>query len=186
MGGNYWEGRTVRLRAIEPGDAERHILWNLDSEAARRFDQLDLPASRESVRRWAQQTSLKGGDDGFHFEIETLEAVPVGMIVTDSCNQRNGTFEIGVAISAEQQRRGYASEAIRIVLRYYFEELRYQKVTAWVYSFNEPSILLFERLGFRREGQLRRMLYTRGGHSDLLIFGLTGEEFAAHAQDAAR
>ncbi len=33
-------------------------------------------------------------------------------------------------VRREHQRKGYASEAIRLVLRYFFEELRYQKVNA--------------------------------------------------------
>jgi RimJ/RimL family protein N-acetyltransferase len=39
-------------------------------------------------------------------------------------------------------------------------------------------IRLHERLGFRREGCLRRMIYTDGQYFDDLIFGLTAEEFA--------
>jgi len=64
------------------------------------------------------------------------------------------------------------------VLRYYFEELRYQKVTVSVYSFNEESIALHKRLGFKQEGCLRRMIYTRGQYFDRLLFGLTADEFA--------
>lgn len=48
-------------------------------------------------------------------------------------------------------RRGYASDAICIVLRYYFEELRYQKCTVSVYDFNESSLRLHEWLGFQVE-----------------------------------
>jgi RimJ/RimL family protein N-acetyltransferase len=76
-------------------------------------------------------------------------------------------------------RKGYASEAILLVLRYYFLELGYQKVTATVYSFNTPSISLHERLGFQPEGRVRRTVYTQGQHFDELIFGMTREEFEA-------
>jgi UDP-N-acetylglucosamine:LPS N-acetylglucosamine transferase len=56
---------------------------------------------------------------------------------------------------------------------------RYQKVNADVYSFNKTSAHLQERLGFTLEGCVRRMVYTQGKHYDLLVFGLTAEEFAA-------
>jgi RimJ/RimL family protein N-acetyltransferase len=68
-----------------------------------------------------------------------------------------------------------------MVLRYFFEELRYQKVTIHVHSDNTPSARLHERLGFQLEGRLRRTVYTRGQHLDELVFGMTVEEFqSAH------
>jgi RimJ/RimL family protein N-acetyltransferase len=62
-------------------------------------------------------------------------------------------------------------------LKYYFEELRYQKVTVPVHGDNDPSIMLHEKLGFRREGTHRRMIYSRGRYIDVLWFGMTNEEF---------
>jgi RimJ/RimL family protein N-acetyltransferase len=111
--------------------------------------------------------------------IERLDGEFVGTINTHHCDRRNGTFQYGLAIRREHWNRGYASEAIRLVLAYYFRELRYQKVNAHVFSFNKASRSLHKKLGFRQEGRLRRMVYTQGKHYDDIIFGLTAEEFAA-------
>ena len=62
---------------------------------------------------------------------------------------------------------------------YYFDELRYQKVTVNVHSHNEASILLHQKLGFIKEGTHRRMGYTKGGYFDVIWFGMTVEEFRA-------
>ncbi|MEZ4860995.1 MAG: GNAT family protein [Caldilineaceae bacterium] len=80
-------------------------------------------------------------------------------------------------ISRPYWRRGYASDAIKIVARYYFRELGYQKLTALVYSFNERSLRMHEKLGFVFEGRLRRTVYTNGRHYDIIYFGMTREEF---------
>jgi hypothetical protein len=45
---NFWQGSKVRLRAIEPTDAEFFIRWNLDSERARHLDFVWPPVS-ESI-----------------------------------------------------------------------------------------------------------------------------------------
>ena len=63
-----------------------------------------------------------------------------------------------------------------LVLRYYFRELRYQKATVRVYSFNEASIRLHEKLGFQHEGRIRRTVYTNGALCDEIVLGLTVEE----------
>ncbi len=183
MTANVWQGQRIKLRAVEPSDADAHFAWNQDSQTSRQLDRIHFPQSRAATKRWAEQASdTSDAGDAFHFEIETLEGDLVGSIGAHDCDARNGTFAVGVAVRDERQRRGYASEAVRLVLRYYFEELRYQKVTVRVYAFNEASIGFFAHLGFQREGQLRRMIFTRGQFFDVLIFGMTNEEFTAHGQ----
>jgi RimJ/RimL family protein N-acetyltransferase len=80
-------------------------------------------------------------------------------------------------IASEQRRKGYAREAILLVLKYYFEELRYQKVTISVHSNNEASLKLHEALGFKHEGIHRRTVFTEGRFYDNHWFGMTVEEF---------
>jgi RimJ/RimL family protein N-acetyltransferase len=178
--GSVWQGAHVRLRAIEPSDWEAYFAWNHDDEQARGLDAIPFPQSREAVRRWAETEATKEtvGDD-FRFVIENEAGAIVGDITTHHCDRRAGTFAYGVSIRREHRGKGYASEAVALVLRHYFEELRYQKVTVGVYSLNEPSIRLHEKLGFKQEGRLRRMVFTRGQFVDELVFGLTVEEFAA-------
>lgn len=174
---NLWEGERVRLRAVEPGDWRDHFAWNADSDAARHADEIPFPQSSEAVKAWAAGNHTHG--DNHRFQIETLTGELAGTLNTHSCNPRHGTFRYGVAVLPAHQRKGYAAEAIRIVLRYYFSELRYQKVNAEVYSFNAASIRLHEGLGFQLEGRLRRMTFTGGVYHDTLVYGLTAEEFAA-------
>lgn len=77
--------------------------------------------------------------DVFRFVIESLDGQFAGTINTRSCDRRSDTFKYGLAIREAHQRKGYGSEAVRLVLRYFFAELRYQKCTAHVYRFTEPS-----------------------------------------------
>jgi len=175
---NYWQGRKIHLRAAEPGDAQTFYNWNLDSERARLLDFVWPPTSLASVQAWAEDQSKKKLEgDRFAWVIEDLLGNPVGTISTHHCSARNGTFSYGIDIAQEYRRKGYAVEAVRMVLKYYFEELRYQKVTVTVHSDNQASIRLHERLGFQREGRLRRMVYTHGKYLDELWYGMTAAEF---------
>ena len=179
MSGTFWQTDKVRLRAIEPSDADLFYQWNLDSNMARSLYWVPFPQSLESTRRWAQETSIRQPEeDRFFWVIENQRGEFVGSIGTHDTDRRNGNFKYGVAIRGQYQRMGYASDAIRIVLRYYFEELRYIKAVADVYSFNEPSICLHEKLGFTLEGRHRKMIFTNGQHHDVLVFGMLAEEFA--------
>ncbi len=177
---NYWQGTRIRLRAVEPADAKTFYEWNQDGERARNLDFVWPPQSLAGAQAWTQAESLKRmPNDQYRWVIETLDKVPVGSIDTHSCDPRSGTFSYGIDIVPEHQRKGYAGEAIRLVLRYYFEELRYQKVTVPVHSYNTASIHLHEKLGFKLEGTHRRMGFTRGSYFDVLWYGILVDEFQA-------
>jgi RimJ/RimL family protein N-acetyltransferase len=165
---------------MEPGDWEAYHAWNMDDEQARRLYFVPFPQSQEGVRRFAERTAAERPEgDNFRFVITNLAGEVIGDLTTHGCDPRHGTFGYGISVAAAHRRKGYAAEAIAIVLRYYFEELRYQKVSVQIYSFNEPSIRLHERLGFQQEGRQRRMIYTQGHYFDVLLFGLTSDEFVA-------
>jgi RimJ/RimL family protein N-acetyltransferase len=175
---NFWQGNLVRLRAIEPEDDEHFFRWNMDSERARHLDFVWPPTSRVSVREWTErQSRLKLEDNVFHWVIENRAGEPVGSISTHNCEPRCGTFSYGVDVAAEHRGNGYAGEAITLVLRYYFYELRYQKCTVCVHADNPSSIRLHEKLGYTLEGTWRRMFFTQGHYVDLHWFGITREEF---------
>lgn len=176
---NVFQGDLVRLRAVEPSDAKMHYEWDLDTDAARLSYMISFPQSREAVRSWAEREGRSHGeDDHFRFQIVSLETdALVGTINIHTTDQRNRTFRYGIAVMRQYYRMGFGSEAIRLVLRYFFHERNYQKCNVDVYAFNEPSIGLHERLGFVQEGRLRRMIYTEGTYHDVLVYGITREEF---------
>lgn len=175
---NIWEGKKVRLRAILPNDWEKFHENDQDSEGARFCDAIYFPRSADGTKAWTEQEASKGphGDNRM-LAIETLDGDLVGSINSHSCDRRNGTFKYGVAIFRAEWRKGYASEAVKILLRYFFYELRYEKVTAHIYAFNINSIRLQEQLGFKLEGKLRNMIFTNGIHYDEYVYGLLRSEF---------
>jgi RimJ/RimL family protein N-acetyltransferase len=175
-----WQGRRVRLRAIEPEDGAVYFAWNRDDDQARGLWHVTFPQSAEGVRQWTLEESRKRPTgDAYRLVIEDERGEIVGDLSTHDCDPRVGTFSYGITIRRERRREGYAAEAIMLLLGYFFRELRYQKVTVRIFSWNTPSIQFHERLGFTLEGRIRRTVFTRGEHFDELVYGMTSEEFEA-------
>ncbi len=179
-GPNFWQTARVRLRAFTTEDAEVSFLWSLDSQRARDLEHVWPPASREQVEHWVARKARQSFENGdFDMVIENAAGTPVGAISTHRCDPRTGTFSYALDIAREHRRRGYAHDAVGLLLRFYFQECRYQKVTVSVHADNVASVALHEKLGFVLEGRLRRMVYTGGRFQDEVWFGQTAEEFAA-------
>ncbi|MGF7059153.1 GNAT family N-acetyltransferase [Brassicibacter mesophilus] len=180
MTSNFWVGEKVSLRAVELKDIDEFFKAGLeaDTDLDRFCDEIHFPQSREKMRERKENAIKKEPrNDEFRWIIEDKKGNSIGNINTFECNKRVGTFKYGIGLEKSYWGNGYAKEAIKIVLRYYFRELRYQKVNAYVYSFNERSLKLHESLGFQQEGRLRRMVYTNGSFYDEIYFGMTSEEF---------
>src|SRR5262245_8655425 len=54
---NFWQGKNVRLRGIEPLDADIFFAWNMDSEMARRLDFVWPPVSEAQVKKEIEELS---------------------------------------------------------------------------------------------------------------------------------
>lgn len=55
--------------------------------------------------------------------------------------------------------KGYGTEAVTMLVKYAFEELRLNCIHANILSYNASSIKLFELCGFVKEGVLRFRIF---------------------------
>lgn len=173
---DYWKGSKLRLRSIQLNDIELFDLF--DDEEDKFVDVIHFPQTTDTRKRWIEsELNKQKSGDGYLWIAEDSNSKPVGIINTFACIRRHGTFKYAMTVGKPFRGNGYAREMILMVLRYYFLELGYQKVTPNVYSFNKVSIKLHEKLGFIKEGQLRSMIYTNGNYHDELYYGMTKGEF---------
>jgi len=177
----FWQGDRVRLRPLRVEDAEQSFLDSLDSPS-RQVLQLgiQLPTSVELLKAsLAKYVGCKDANGEILFAIEDLQGEHVGGISFHTRDDKNGTFSFGIVIRREHRRKGYALDAVRVLLRYAFWERRYQKCNSACLHTNEASIRLHQKLGFVQEGRRRRHVYFNGQFHDEVLFGLTREEFDA-------
>ena len=86
--------------------------------------------------------------------------------------------ELGWVIHPDHTGHGYASEAVRELLRLCFDELHLRRVTADCFADNEASWRLMERVGMRREVHtLQESLHRSGRWLDGLGYALLADEW---------
>jgi [ribosomal protein S5]-alanine N-acetyltransferase len=105
-------------------------------------------------------------------------------IILDECNKIIGTFgfidyskynnraEIAFELLEDYHKKAYMTEAITALLEYGFNELELNRVEAFVYPSNLASQKLLEKLGFEKEGLLKKRSFQRGQYRDMIAYGL--------------
>jgi RimJ/RimL family protein N-acetyltransferase len=177
---NLFAGQLVRLRALEPSDAETLFRHRQDTEISRRDARIPWPQSLAAIRHRLETPGDAQSTDDVELVIVTLDDQLVGGIDVQSTDRRNGTFSVGIGLAERSAwGKGYAKEAMLLVLRVMFHERRYQKCNLSVYAFNARALGLYRRLGFQEEGCRRRNYFTNGAYHDEIFFGMTREEFDA-------
>ncbi|MCA9840129.1 MAG: GNAT family N-acetyltransferase [Trueperaceae bacterium] len=174
----FWQGQLVRLRPVSLEDADAKFAASLDSPS-RQVLQLgvELPTTPQLLRK-SLESRIDCKDDGIIlFTIETLQAENVGGISLHSRDDKNGHFGFGIVIHRPYWRRGYAADAVRILLKYGFWERRYQKCNSACLDINEASYQLHKKLDFVEEGRVRQQVFFNGQYHDEILFGMTREEF---------
>ncbi len=106
-----------------------------------------------------------------------LDTTLIGMIMVKNIDWSIPKCELAYFVGAGFTRQGYATEAIRAVLTYCFNDLNFIKVFVRVIASNTASLALAEKCGFIREGYLKDE-YRMGNKQlvDIVYFGIFPEE----------
>lgn len=182
-----WSGIRIRLRPGQAEDIEFLARARLDDHDAMRMHGEGFvpppPSRRELIGEFAEpaEQPVCRGDERNFVVARIEDDLPVGTASVPRTRPQAGWFLLAITIFEAHRRKGFGSDAVRVLLRGYFDELRYHKANAAVFSTNTASLALFRHLGFVEEGCLRETRFTEGRHVDEHLFGITAPEFRARA-----
>ena len=87
-----------------------------------------------------------------------------------NCEHRSA--EVGYSLSRDCWNQGYATEALRAVLRFGFNTLRLNRIEAQHELDNPASGRVMEKCGMRCEGTLRQRVFNKGRFSDVRLYAI--------------
>ena len=95
--------------------------------------------------------------------------------------------DLGWVLHPDHAGHGYATEAVRQLLRLCFEDLGLRRVTASCFADNTASSRLMERVGMRRElHSVRDSLHRSGEWLDGYAYAVLAEEWSPPTPGAER
>jgi len=184
MSAGLFEDQLVRLSSEDPQVmAEAFTRWNRNSEYFRLLD--SDPAylwSSNKFKEWLEKdlTTITQPAN-LLFSIRTLDGDNlIGFVAFDNINwtDRDSFIAIGIG-EPDYWGKGYGSDAMRIMLRYGFNELNLHRVSLTVYAYNLRGIRSYEKCGFKHEGCIRDFVLRDRLRSDMLHMGILRREWDA-------
>ncbi|MGG4219036.1 GNAT family N-acetyltransferase [Paenibacillus jamilae] len=83
---------------------------------------------------------------------------------------------LGYFVDPAYHGQGYATSAVKDIVRYALNELELHRIQAGVMPRNTPSHRVMEKAGFRREGLALNYLKINGVWEDHVLYALTAED----------
>lgn len=188
MGIDLFTGDLVQLDRLGPKPAaEAYLLWLQDSEYNRLMNSgISQMYSQSQHEKW-QEKQLEPPDNNFFFHVIRLsDNKLIGDVGLDGVSWAHGESFVGIAIGErELWGQGYGTEAMRLILRFAFQELNLRRVSLNVFEYNPRAIRSYEKTGFCLEGRVRGALNRSGRRWDILYMGILRSEWEAQQKSTS-
>jgi RimJ/RimL family protein N-acetyltransferase len=176
-GKSVLEGDLIRLRALRDDDLPRLVEWwnDPDTMVLQQYTVLPVPEAGtiEMFRNW----SLNKPETGVGLSVETHEGELVGHVALFGVKPRTRIATLAIILGAPHTGRGYGSDAVKVAVRYAFDEMAVNKVELQVWSFNPRARRVYEKAGFVQEGRRRAATFHRGAFHDEILMGILRDDY---------
>ncbi|MED1741057.1 GNAT family N-acetyltransferase [Bacillus swezeyi] len=165
------ETERLILREITHDDAEGIFACFSNDNVTRFYGQDSLETidqARGFVDFFAKNFKEK---KGMRWGIERKgEKGLIGTIGFNAWSPKHKRAEIGYEIHPDHWRKGYISEAVLKILSYGSETLGLTRIGAVVFIENAASNNLLTKMGFQKEGILKKYMYQNGKAYDTYVY----------------
>jgi len=161
------EGKRLRLRRANMTDLNYIMTLQYTPENLKFIVPFDEKYHREIITSDGSKKL-----DVIVEEIETGNSVGYFML-----REMDSPFVEFTHVIIGRKGLGYGREALKLLLKWAFEEKDFHRVWIDCKDYNKVALHLYESLGFVREGFLREILLTDGVYENLIVFGMLDHEY---------
>ncbi|MBI3133286.1 MAG: GNAT family N-acetyltransferase [Bacteroidetes bacterium] len=142
----------IFLRAVEPADLDCLLAWENNPEYWRVSNTL-TPFSKELIHQYVHSAQDIYAVRQIRLMIEeTASGKTVGAIDLFDFEPRHQRAGVGILIDEKYRKKGYASDALKLVKEYALNVVGIRNLFAVILADNKASIALFEKSGFEKVG----------------------------------
>ena len=170
----------IILRELKEKDAPFMLEWMQDSDIQKCFKRRMADYTLEDVLAFIKKSvfpdTVTTGTD-LHYAIADQADEYLGTVSLKNIDLENGNAEFAIVTRKEAHGKGIGHEATILLLKKAFNEIGLQRVYLNVFSNNDAAIRLYERCGFRPEGEFRNHFLIDGRYVGWKWYGMLKDEF---------
>ncbi|WP_343687170.1 GNAT family protein [Chryseobacterium gleum] len=173
---------TERLLLRDITIDDKHDIFDYRSDAEANKFQSWIPETTEDVESFIQRNSIEFNQPESWYQLLITDKetkTVIGDIGVHFFGHENVQTELGITLNTAFQGKGYASEALKGIIGFLFNDLHKHRITASVDPDNTASIQLLERIGLRKEGHFVKSLFWKNNWVDDVIYAVLREEWPA-------
>ena len=160
------ENGELRLRALEPEDAE--MMYEAESDpAAWRYSDYLAPMSREMLREYALTYDADPMRSGQLRLIIDKDGTAIGMLDLFDISPRHLRADTGIYILPDYRWGGIGVKALQLAKDYCRSRLGLHQLTASVAQQNTAARRCYEKAGFQTSGTRPDWLRSENGWEDI-------------------
>ncbi|XP_027120850.1 uncharacterized protein [Coffea arabica] len=167
----------IRLRLIDLSDIDDLVEWVMDEKVSK-FCSWDYFPSKEAAVNYVANVIIPHP----WLRAICLKDKPVGSIsVTPFQGNAQCRGEIGYVLASKYWGKGIATKAVKLVASTIFVEWPHlERLEALVDVANVGSQRVLEKVGFSKEGVLRKYCLLKGKPRDMVMFSLLSTDSQGH------
>jgi [ribosomal protein S5]-alanine N-acetyltransferase len=85
--------------------------------------------------------------------------------------------EVGYCFAKEHWNKGYASEALMVLIKFGFIFMDLHRIEARCFEENKASVRVMEKAGMSHEGLMRDMIFTKGRYWNINLYAILKDDF---------
>lgn len=180
------EGREPRVRFLEgerifitprlAEDFETHYRWDHTRELVYLDDEYFRPRPYAKAKEQFETRINDRNNMMFSILLKNSEE-HIGLIELYDVDDYERKCYWGILFDREYWGKGYGTETAQLMLQYVFEDLGFRRLKAYTHSGNPRSMKFHDKLGFVKEGVLRKEYFFDGAYVDGIDYGMLEEDY---------
>lgn len=175
-------GEKVKLRALEPTDIDALYEWENDCGIWYLSNTL-APVSRFVLEQYllsSHQDIYTAKQLRLMIEASMKDSyVPAGLVDLFDFDPNHLRAGVGIMVAGKYRRKGYATEALALLIRFCFDTLHLHQLYCHIPGDNDASMRLFKRHGFEITGRFKQWSRGESGWNDVFFMQLVNDRVVA-------
>jgi len=165
----------IYLTELSKANLEQLRKWRNMPDIFKYFYQYSL-ISTENHLDWYQKTL--SDSKSIYFEIHHNDGTLIGLCCLIDINWLSRTSDFSIYIGDKNfHGQGLGKESLHLLFDYAFNVLNLERIYSHVFDFNQNAIGLYQKLGFKIEGTLRKHHFHNGKYINVIIIGLLKNDY---------